>query len=413
MRIEDLRPLTPVAPTTPGGPPARADQAARSPRDRHARAAHPTPLGPERYGEQGIGALEPARRGLPATVVPERLRVGLVVGARTTELGVNAPVRVGDSYLEPGEPYRLSVEAAGIRIQRKSGALVGVFPVPVRLESEEPLLVEGKRFRGALEIMRTPGEAGALTVVNDVGLEDYLKGVLPAEMVTGWPTEALKVQAVAARTYAAANMGRRASQGFDLFPTVSDQVYRGLEIEAADTTAAVDATRGEVMRYQGTLINALFFSSSGGSTDAARQVWDLDLPYIQGVKDPDESPNRSWQKAMTPAEVQATLTKLDVRVGTVQKLAVAARTDAGRARWLTVTGSQGTARVDANKFRLAAGLKSTMYQLSPSGGGWRFDGSGYGHGLGMSQWGARARALAGQDYRSILQFYYTGIELGS
>lgn len=409
MRIEDkprLATLPPKAPAARTTPPRRPGE------DRLRRI--PAPSGSEPLqGEQGIGALKSLPRRLTAITVPTHLRLGMVVGQPSTDFAVSAPLRVGTTYLEPGETYRLSIDPQGARIQAKSGAEVGVFPLPLRLDPDvdAPMILQGKRYRGALEVMRTPASPQALTVVNDVGLEDYLKGVLPAEMVTGWPSEALKVQAVAARTYAAANAGRRADQGFDLFPTVSDQVYKGMDAEAADTTAAVEATHGEVMRYQGALINALFFSSSGGSTDDAQAVWGLDLPYIKPVKDPDDSPNRQWQKQLGPAEVQKALGQLRVNVGAPRRIAILERTPGGRARWLQVTGDRGTARVDANQFRLASGLKSTMFQLVATKSGWRFDGSGYGHGLGMSQWGARSRALQGQDYRQILSTYYTGITL--
>ncbi|MBC7541124.1 MAG: SpoIID/LytB domain-containing protein, partial [Candidatus Sericytochromatia bacterium] len=330
-------------------------------------------------------------------------------------IGVATPATVGGFTLAPGHSYQFKLTDAGaLSIQDTTGRNLATVPMPARIEPADggATLLAGRRYRGALEIIAAPGAPGKLTVVNDVGLEDYLKGVLPAEMVTGWPTHALQAQAVAARTYAAANMGRRAALGFDLYPTVSDQVYKGQDSECVDTSAAVDSTRGEAMTYQGSLINALFFSSSGGATDDAKAVWDIDLPYIKSVKDPDGSPNAAWKTNLSKDQVTAGLTKLGVDVGTPTKITITAHTPGGRARWLSVTGTKGTETVDAAKFRLAIGLKSTMFQINRTRDGWQLDGSGYGHGLGMSQWGAHNRAAAGQAYQDILKTYYTGIEIG-
>jgi stage II sporulation protein D len=343
-----------------------------------------------RDGVQGIGAVQPvAEPGRVSAGIPASLRLGMAVAESQAVIGVAVPTVVGDMTLAPGHSYQVSVTDAGLlSIRDTAGRAQGTVALPLRIApaGSAATLLGGRHYHGALEIIAAPGAPGKLTVVNDVTMEDYLKGVLPAEMVTGWPTQALQAQAVAARTYAAANMGRHAGLGFDLYPTVSDQVYKGQDVESADTSAAVDATRGVAMTYDGALINALFFSSSGGSTDDAKAVWDVDLPYIKAVPDPDGSPNAAWQKTLSPDQLRTGLTKL--------------------------TGDTGSATVDAAKLRLAIGLKSTKYQITRTGEGWQLDGSGYGHGLGMSQWGAHNRALAGQSYQDILHTYYTGIVVG-
>ncbi len=371
-----------------------------------------------RHGVQGIGgtAVAPV---VPAdrveAGVPTSLRLGLVVAQSQAVIGVTTPTTVGGMTLIPGQSYQIRLDGGQLSITDMAGRHRGAVPLPARIEPSAGgvALVGGHRYRGSLEVIASPGAANKLTVVNEVGIEDYLQGVLPAEMATGWPAQALQAQAVAARTYAAANMGRRADQGFDLFPTVSDQVYKGEDSEAADTSAAVAATRGVVMTYKGSLINAVFFSSSGGCTDDAKAVWDADMPYIQAVPDPDGSPNAVWRATLTPEQVSQALTKIGVAVGTPKAMTVTTRTPGGRARWLAVSGTTGSATVDANKFRLAVGLKSTKYELSHTRDGWQFDGSGYGHGLGMSQWGAHNRAQAGETYREILSTYYTGITISA
>jgi stage II sporulation protein D len=364
-------------------------------------------------GEQGIGATAPTPVGHPLTdAVPGQVKIGLVVAQSQAVVGVLAPTTVGDVRLEPGQSYRLSLSAPGrLQIASESGANLGTVTLPARIAPTEGagVSVAGRRYRGDLDVIAAPGEAGKLTLVNDVAIEDYLKGVLPAEMATGWPAQALQAQAVAARTYAVGNLGRREALGFDLYPTVADQVYKGRDAEADDTSAAVAATRGEVMTYDGKPINALFFSSSGGCTDDAKATWDLDLPYIKPVTDPDGSPNASWTVTHDKAQVKQTLAKLGENVGTPRSITITTRTPGGRARWLRIAGDQGTVTVDAQKYRLASGLKSTKFAVSATRSGFVFTGSGYGHGLGMSQWGAHNRAVAGQTYQEILKTYYTGI----
>jgi stage II sporulation protein D len=425
--------LTPVAPiaaagvsTASGRPPVRpvpsSDQVTVS------RAAGKTPL-PGRQlalagrpdattlaeGEQGIGGLAPTPAGHRLTEgVPGQLRIGLSVAQGQAVVGVLAPTTVGQMQLEPGQSYRLSVAAPGkLQIASETGRKLGTVSLPATFAPADDagVRVAGKRYRGDLTVIAAPGTDDKLTVVNDVDIEDYLRGVLPAEMATGWPTQALQAQAVAARTYAMGNLGRREALGFDLYPTVADQVYKGLDAEADDTSAAVVATRGEVMTYDGKPINALFFSSSGGYTDDAKATWDADLPYIKPVADPDGSPNAKWTVTHTKDQVKQTLGKLNLSVGTPRSITVTTRTPGGRARWLKISGDQGTVTVDAQKYRLASGLKSTKFAIAATRSGFVFTGGGYGHGLGMSQWGAHDKAQAGQDYRTILTTYYTGIEI--
>jgi stage II sporulation protein D len=366
-------------------------------------------------GEQGIGGTAPTPAGTRMTEgVPGQLKIGLAVAQADAVVGVLAPATVGGVRLEPGNRYRLSVAASGkLAIAIEGGRRVGSVSLPATIApaGDAGVQVAGKRYRGDLSVIAAPGASGKLTVVNDVDVEDYLKGVLPAEMATGWPTQALQAQAVAARTYAIGNLGRRAALGFDLYPTVSDQVYKGMDAEADDCNAAVAATRGEVMTYAGKPINALFFSSSGGSTDDALATWGADLPYIKPVVDPDGSPNANWQVVHTRDQVKQTLAKLGLNVGTPKAITVATRTPGGRARWLTISGDQGSVKVEAQKYRLTSGLKSTKFDVTATGNGFQFQGGGYGHGLGMSQWGAHDKAKAGQDYRQILTNYYTGIEI--
>ena len=348
-------------------------------------------------------------------VVPSTLKIGLQVEQPSVTFHLDAPIQVGTMTLSPGKTYQVSPQGSQLDLTIPGDATFAPLRCdpPLILKASEPgsFMVGKHRYRGDLEVEPSPGVPGKVTLINQVGLEDYLLGVVPSEMAHGWPGEALKAQAVAARTYAAANIGRRSAKGFDLYATVDDQVYKGMSVESPDTTAAVRQTKGQILTYHGAPIDALFHSSSGGETDDALEVWGIDLPYIQGVKDIDESPNRQWTQRYSQQQVLNALAKLGVDVGAVEHLTITSTTHHGRARELMAQGTKGTSTVDANRFRLAIGLKSTRFSIFPTTTGWKFHGGGYGHGLGMSQWGARSYAERGKDYKTILMFYYTGVQL--
>jgi len=145
---------------------------------------------------------------------------------------------------------------------------------------------KGKWYRGTLVVRN---KVGKLSVVNDVELEDYIKGVVPAEMPSGWHEEALKAQAVAARSYALANLGKRASLGFDLKDTPEDQAYGGASAETPKTNAAVDETKGVVITYDMKVISAFYSASAGGQSANSKDVWGGSLPYIRSVPSYDDN----------------------------------------------------------------------------------------------------------------------------
>jgi stage II sporulation protein D len=355
--------------------------------------------------DQLDGGLLPAVKG--GLTGSTELKIGLSVAQGEVAFQVSALTAVGTVDLKPGATYRIRRSGSKLVLASNAGDLLTApAPLTVRPAAAGGLSFNDRRYRGAFTFIASPETSDKVTLVNQVSTEDYLYGVLPAEMATGWPLEALKSQAVAARTYALANLGRRAALGFDLFDTTADQVYKGFTSEQQDCSAAVDATRGQVLTYQEKPIAAFFHASSGGETDDAQAVWGENLPYIQGVKDLDPSPHASWTSSFTAAQLKTAISGLGQEVGDLKELTVSTYTPHGRARWLRARGSAGEATVDANKLRMRLSLKSTRYKLTASGGGFKFDGGGWGHGLGMSQWGARTYATQGQVYQDILARYY-------
>jgi stage II sporulation protein D len=261
-----------------------------------------------------------------------------------------------------------------------------------------------------------------LLVVAEVPLERYLAGVVPLEMDAGWPLEALKAQAVAARTYAINRRAARRKAGalFDVEATVMDQVYGGATAEDPRAVAAIVATRGEWLADDaGAPILAAFHSTSGGHTESAEAVWGEARPYLVGAACPfdRESPVHTWSILVPVDEVEQRLVAGGYAVTGLRDLVVRSRTASGRARAVDARRAGGeTVVVPAGDLRRLLGygrLKSTAFSVRRHGAALRFDGRGAGHGIGMCQYGARGMALAGRDYRAILAFYYPGAVLAT
>ena len=153
------------------------------------------------------------------------------------------------------------------------------------LDSNSYICIKQKWYKGTIHIINNNGN---MTVINDVGIEDYVRGVTPAEMPSSWNMEALKAQAIAVRSYAIANLGKHASQGFDLLDSTMDQVYNGVLAETSATNQAVEETKGLVLTYNNKIISTMYSASAGGQTKSALQAWGNDIPYLQSVKSYDD-----------------------------------------------------------------------------------------------------------------------------
>lgn len=261
-------------------------------------------------------------------------------------------------------------------------------------------------YRGRARIV--PSGKG-LTAVNQVDLEQYLYSVLGAEMGGNWPLEALKAQAVAARTYALYKRQTSGNGVYDLGDTQSSQVYKGLDTETTGTHQAVNATAGQVLTYNNQLILAVFHSSSGGHTENVENVWTQPLPYLRGVADYDQgAPPYQWQKTFSKSELSRLL-----GVSNIKTLVPERTTPTGRIMTMKVVGNKGTRRMSGSQLRSALGLKSTWFTVSSSSTGFQINGRGFGHGLGLSQWGAYNLAQQGVNYQQILGHYYQNTALTS
>lgn len=265
----------------------------------------------------------------------------------------------------------------------------------------------GARYRGALRLL---ARGDVLVVLNVVELESYLRGVVPAEMQANWPLEALRAQAVAARTYTLVNLDP--SGAYDVCATSDCQVYRGMSVEHARTDQAVAETAGQVLTYQGTFARTYYHADSGGVIASSAEVWGMSIPYLSAFRDVGTSgPHSAWEARLDPVVVARHLAAAGYHVGTVQRVRVLGHSESGRVTGLEVIGSAGRVTLDALTARRQArawGLKSTLFQMT---GDLSVRGAGWGHGVGMSQYGARALALQGYGYGQILGFYYPDTQL--
>jgi stage II sporulation protein D len=272
--------------------------------------------------------------------------------------------------------------------------------------------LDGRRYRGRLVIQ--PSQAG-LSVVNEVPVERYVEGILLREVYPGWGAAVLRAQAVVARTYALYRRRRTPPErAWDLTAAQDSQVYGGIAAEAPEARRAVAATHGEVLVFRGRPILAAYHSASGGRTASAREVWGREVPYLVSVPvDGEEvSPDTYWRIPVSTATLGQALAGLGWPIGRVEEVRIAERSKSGRVRRAEVRGSGGEVELSGRDLRRAAGgLPSTLFEVRREGDRYLFVGSGHGHGVGMSQWGARAMAQRGASYREILEKFYPGARL--
>ncbi|WP_346290201.1 SpoIID/LytB domain-containing protein [Sphaerothrix gracilis] len=256
-------------------------------------------------------------------------------------------------------------------------------------------------YRGRVLVM--PSSSGLLAI-NYVDIEAYLYSVLGGEMPTNWPLQALQAQAVAARSYALYKRQNASNTLYDVGGTTTWQVYRGVVDETATTHAAVDATTGQVLTYGGQIIEAVFHSSSGGYTENVEDVWTQPLPYLRGVKDFDEgAPVYQWVESFSADQFRQRIPGVGNLIAAVPERT----TPRGRVVTMRLQGNLGTRVLSGDELRRALGLRSTLFSLNiVEGGGVEVYGRGFGHGIGLSQWGAYNLAAQGADYRQILAHYY-------
>ncbi len=288
----------------------------------------------------------------------------------------------------------------------------GVFSSPILLKPivSANVLVNGNRYRGEIEIGRNGNE---VKIINIVDLEEYLYGVLKNEMSDKAPMEALKAQAVIARTFALANLKKHETEGYNLCQKVHCQVYKGMDTETKNVINAVDATQGQVLTYNGDIANTFYHAWCGGMTVNPISVWGQKISYLTEVYDPfcRNIANKEWEYIISLNELQNIF-----NTGNISSIYIDSKNEGGRVNNVVIKHTNGLTTIPSHKFRSMIGsdkIWSTNFTIKSNGDKVVFQGRGKGHGVGLCQRGAVAMAELGYNYKQILGFYYQGVYLRS
>jgi stage II sporulation protein D len=356
------------------------------------------------------------------------IRVGLASAARVLVIQSADPFSIrlpsGNTFNAVG-PVTVQVHGAGFLLNERAvtaprilveGLQQGTYRVRVGTRTGTAGLSEASQewvVRGPLEIQSGPS---GLTLINWIELEDYVAGGVSGEVGDKWPLEALKAQAVAARTYVLYKKVENQLQPFDVVAGVQDQVYHGHSKRAASVLEAVTATRGQVVTYDHRPIFAAYSSTAAGPTEDALYVWALDLPYLKGVDCPfdEQAPRYDWRTSFTFDYLEQQLRKEGYNVGKVATFTPYTFTPSGRVDRVRLLHSRGEIILRGQDLRRVVGYSkifSTQFSIESFGPEVVVVGHGAGHAVGMCQWGMREMAVLGYDYQSILRHYYPGTTL--
>jgi len=355
------------------------------------------------------------------------IRLGLTNSARILSIHSSSPFFL---KLPSGKRFKISEQ---ITVKRQGDKFVlnnrvvaaswvsvqggrGVYRIKVLANTADSTGKNSKKewtVRGPLEIKNVPS---GLAVINRINLETYVAGVVSGEVSPKWPLEALKAQAVAARTYVLYKQVKNQDQPFDVFASIQDQVYHGHATRPESVLRAIAETKGHVVTHDRRPIYAAYSSTAAGPTEDALFVWALDLPYLKGVECPfdDQAPRYNWRTSFTLEYLERQLRKEGYAVGTVATLTPYTFTPSGRVDRVRLLHSRGEIILRGQDLRRIVGytkIFSTKFTITSVGAKVEVVGHGAGHAVGMCQWGMREMAELGYDYQSILRHYYPGTTL--
>ena len=315
-----------------------------------------------------------------------------------------------EGQIEAQKPDRPALQAAVFLRPSPKSPVASANPM-AGLRSAEPL--GAMAVSGALQIVR---RGQGLMVINEVDLEEYVKGVVPSEVSSSWHQEVLKVQAVAARTYALYQRMMNARGDYHLMSSIQDQVYRGRNGVDPRVQQAVEDTRGIVITHLNAPILAAFSSTAAGPTEDAVNVWSKDLPYLKGVECPFDrnSPYYQWRTSFKVEDLETNLRQKGIAVGTIASVTPLSYSRAGRVTRIRVLHSNGELILRGEDLRRVVGyavIPSTRFEIEAGGSELVLSGYGAGHAVGLCQWGAKELAEQGYPFPVILHYYFPGTEL--
>lgn len=352
-----------------------------------------------------MGAPPPKRK-------PNYVRIAIVQNASQLTLSIKGRYEIVSPHtnevLIRGNSLRRAKvlpTRSGVKLNKYS---FKIYAIKIKPERKADIFLNRYRLRGDLEIIRQKN--GTLLAINEIDIEDYLCGVLREEVSPHWPLAALKAQAVAARTFALYQNSIVGDKDYALDNTVYSQVYGGVRQETWPTTRAVRQTAGEVLTYNEKIFPAFFHATCGGQTEDASKLWDINIPPLKGVNCPfcQRSPHYSWKAEIPFSQIKQKLNKKGHKLGRISRISAIGRDKSGRVEKIKISGDKEII-IEANKFRLIVGadlIRSANFKMVVKNKNLLMQGFGWGHGVGLCQWGAYFMAKKGFDYRQILGYYY-------
>lgn len=352
-------------------------------------------------------------------VPPKMIRVAVAHDVDTLTLKVEGPYRIFD-----GATGKKLLDGNGLKASLVSCTTKGIqwaedlFPstgIRVEAQNTAAVFVNGRRYRGTISLVAV-GET-KITAINTLELEEYLKGVVSREISDRWPLEAIKAQAIVARTYTLYIQEQKKYPLYDLTSDVSSQVYGGQTSEKYRTSIAVERTKGLVLFYGQEILPAYYHAACGGWTENVSELWRQDLPPLQGVACAfcRRSPHAFWKRNLRLKDIQDKLNARGYTLGLIKEIAVVERNKSQRIRKLKITTRDGKeAFISGKDFRNYVGpnlIKSNDYAIEMKGYYVDFIGKGWGHGVGLCQWGANFMARDGFKSEEILTHYYPGADI--
>lgn len=359
-----------------------------------------------------------------------------------------------DSYFSATQSNKNNLSIPVVLVKQNDSILFAFAPKQnITLSSpKNRFKIEKQEYRGELELI---SNNSSLTAINYIGLQDYLYGVLPKEIPPEWEMDALKAQAICSRNFTITNMGKFKKYGFDLDTTTTSQVYGGIAAEDQRTNRAVDDTNGELGYYNGEIASLFFHSESGGQTESSENTWGMTKPYLVGVNDSFSSNGSyaTWTYTISKSKLEGILSRSGQSVGTIKQISIDERTENGRVKKLTIYGTSGNKSFTKESFRRLIGntaIKSMYFDFADNTASPRtlsndldaifadlsnllnkkssspiflpsgliqvtssdpivIIGHGFGHGVGMSQFGANIMAKNGNNYQDIISYYFKGV----
>ena len=353
-----------------------------------------------------------------APVPKTTVRVAIIYDRASVDLSLKGRYTIyalGTENILKDGPYlngKVTASKDGIVIGDKA---IGSAGIRIKVLRDSNIYVDSRRFRGDVDIVRK--DNGNLLVVNNIDIDSYLYGVLYQEVSHRWPAECLKAQAIAARTFALEQTRENRAQPYDLRCDIYSQVYGGRDGEKWSTTRAVDATRGMILTFNSDIFPAYYHATCSGYTEDAANLWNIDLVPLKGV--PCNfcglSKHYRWTKELPLAKVESVLIGAGYKIGHISSVNILSKNRSGRNEKIEIKDDAGSSVIITGKdFRQIFGpndVRSTKFDTAIKRDSLVLDGMGWGHGVGMCQWGAYGMALKGKKYDAILKYYYPGTDI--